>query len=96
MNKLLSISLVVLAMTACASKGKYMDAVQSWIGQDEAELVIANGAPSKVHEVSGRRFLSYQSDATTGSLRLTCTTTYEVVNGRVDAVRVNGNNCISM
>lgn len=60
--KRLSLLVVALLLSGCATEGKYKQVLDSWTGSDELDLIRSWGAPMQIYESSGHRFLVYSSD----------------------------------
>jgi hypothetical protein len=119
--KRLSIVLLTLILTACATTANYEKILNTWVGEDELNLVRKWGPPQQSYETSGHRFLVYTNDqnvfipgqaptyqtnvigntAYTSSyggtpatnINYTCTTTFEVADGKILTWSYRGNNC---
>lgn len=59
---------VLASLTGCGVAGaEFRNNLSSWTGQREITLVSAWGAPDRLYEVEGTRFLTYASSRTTVS-----------------------------
>ncbi|ARN22860.1 hypothetical protein [Piscinibacter gummiphilus] len=94
----------VLALSACAAPMTYDTTLASWAGAPEEELVREWGAPLRTTEADGRRSIAFESrriarersrtgDREYVNVRLSCTTTFELENGRVVEWSHRGNDC---
>lgn len=62
MRSVLSASVVVLLCgCALATTAGYEKMLDTWVGRQEIDLVRGWGAPDRVYEVDGRRFIGYSS-----------------------------------
>jgi hypothetical protein len=109
MKRHLCITAAALALGACATPERYDTALQPWTGAQEAELLRGWGLPTRSHEAGGHRFIVYESSrnvhvpgtaaAGTGAgnpamdVHLSCTTTFELEQGRVVSWSYQGNDC---
>lgn len=97
--------LALLPLAACAQAPAAPDPA-AWIGRTEGDVVAALGVPNRVHEAGGSRFLAY--DTITGGSSVVpsigigvgrstggsaCTTSFEVIEGRVIAGQRQGAGC---
>jgi hypothetical protein len=60
--KRLSLLVVALMLSACATEAKYQQNLQSWVGQDELSLVRSWGPPARTYEVGGHKFFEYSRE----------------------------------
>ncbi|VVN81608.1 hypothetical protein PS712_01141 [Pseudomonas fluorescens] len=58
----LSIVILTLMLSACATTAKYEKILDTWVGEDELNLVRKWGPPQQSYETSGHRFLVYSND----------------------------------
>lgn len=119
--KRLSILVVAVLLSACATEAKYQRVLDSWTGSDELDLIRSWGAPQQAYEAKGHKFLVYSNDqdvvipgmaptyqtniygntaytTSTGgtpamNVNMNCTTTFEVVDGKIANWSYRGNNC---
>lgn len=59
--KWLSLALLPLLLSGCATEAKYEGVLQSWIGSSELELIQKWGPPQQAYDAGGHRFLTYSS-----------------------------------
>ncbi|WP_223433293.1 hypothetical protein [Pseudomonas sp. GL-B-26] len=57
----LSIVILTLMLSACATTAKYEKILDTWVGEDELNLVRKWGPPQQSYETSGHRFLVYSN-----------------------------------
>lgn len=99
--RMLSVLCGALLLSGCVSSpDAYRANIASWIGAPELRLVQAWGGPTRTYETDGHRFLVYERTrivpalgGVPGSMSLSCTTTFELVNGVVVNSRGAGNDC---
>lgn len=53
--------LLIVALTGCATTGGYERKLASFNGATELDLVRSWGAPQRIYEADGRKFLTYSS-----------------------------------
>jgi len=93
-----------LVLSACAAPMTYDTHLGSWAGAPEEELVREWGSPVNVGEAGGRKAITFESrriarersrfdDNGYVNVRLSCTTTFELENGRVVGWSHRGNDC---
>lgn len=94
MKKLLFLCLFVLV--SCATEGEYRRYVSKYIGMSEDDLVAAEGIPTKRYSTKNKKYFDYKQSYYDKSLgkRLTCTTTYILVNSIIEDISFRGNNCV--
>ena len=94
-----NITLLALAaaLAGCADQGAARRAfLASLIGRQEASVVQALGAPARVYEASGVKFLAYEDGrplAPGGRVYSDCEMTLTMANGRVQSWTLNGMSC---
>lgn len=119
--KRLSILIMAMLLSACATEAKYQRILDTWTGSDELDLIRSWGAPQQSYEAKGHKFLVYSNDrnivlpgssptyqtnvyGTTAyttsyggspamNLNMSCTTTFEVVDGKIYSWSYRGNDC---
>ena len=89
---------LVAALAGCADQGAARRAfLASLIGRQEASVIQALGAPARVYETSGVKFLAYEDGrpvtAPGGRVYGDCQMTLAVANGRVQSWTLNGVSC---
>ncbi|EPR36300.1 hypothetical protein dsx2_1217 [Desulfovibrio sp. X2] len=55
---------LVLLLAGCATRAKYEEQLDKWVGMNEAALVTAWGAPDAVYETAAQKFLTYKKERT--------------------------------
>ncbi len=99
MKKIIIILLISLGITACATSAKYQNLLDSWVGADENILIGQWGVPTSKYENDGIKFLAYIGNYGSyvgpyGTItHYTCTTTFQVKNGKVINYMFQGNSC---
>jgi len=93
-----------LVLSACAAPTTYETNLGSWAGAPEEELLREWGTPLRATEADGRRSIVFESrriarersrsgDGEYVNVRLSCTTAFELENGRVVEWSHRGNDC---
>lgn len=93
-----------LVLSACAAPMTYDTRLGSWAGAPEEELVREWGSPVNIGEAGGRKSITFESrriarersrfdDNAYVNVRLSCSTTFELENGRVVEWSHHGNDC---
>lgn len=49
--------------SACATEGRYKNALNTWIGSPEINLIQSWGPPQQAYETGGHKFLVYSSNS---------------------------------
>ncbi|EPR43391.1 hypothetical protein dsx2_2435 [Desulfovibrio sp. X2] len=60
MRYLTILALLLVLLNGCATKEKYAETLNTFVGSDEAKLVGAWGAPDSTYETGTQKFLTYQ------------------------------------
>jgi hypothetical protein len=95
------------ALWGCATGAKYTDALNSWKGHSDADLINSWGKPADTFNSNGHAFMVYRFSRTkplspmvdrTGSpanyvSELFCTTIFDVSSGRIIDWAIKGNDC---
>ena len=61
--KHLYVLIIALLVSACATEGKYKNALNTWLGSSEISLIQAWGPPQQSYETNGHKFLVYSSSS---------------------------------
>lgn len=98
----------VLLLQGCASRQGFEARMQTYVGRSESDLVAALGVPIRSFQAGNRTFLQYERRRITadagpgwgwaGGVSVEtwdCSTTFEVVDGRVASFTSRGNDCIA-
>ena len=103
MSRLILSIAAALGLSACAGLVSYITVLESWAGAPEEELVREWGTPLRTSEAGGRRTIVFEarrvdrhrSTLSDGdvNVKLSCTTTFELENGRVVEWTHRGNDC---
>ena len=89
-----------ILLTACATTEKYEARLQTFVGKPESAVIEKLGAPSKIYDSGGNRYLTYSSsnylllDRDFG-ITMVCTTTFTVSNNIIQKYSFEGNGCKS-
>lgn len=59
--KWLSLVLLPLVLSGCATEAKYGKVLDSWVGSTELDLIQKWGPPQQAYDAGGHRFLVYSS-----------------------------------
>lgn len=54
------IAITCILVASCASEEKYSDALNTWLGATEGQLLSVFGTPNSVYQSNGLTYLSYQ------------------------------------
>lgn len=92
MKFLLSLSIIVLT-TGCATTAKYNEAINSWIGSNEIDLVKSWSPPEETYETQGSKFLIYSWSQYFDGMTFYCKTIFEVRQGFITSAKATGNSC---
>ena len=101
--------LTATTLTGCATGPSRADALASLVGRPESDALRVLGAPNRMLEANGHRFLAYE-DSGVGYVAgapfgfgyyapvsfpvvRSCTTTLEITAGRVTSWNLRGNAC---
>lgn len=60
--KRLSLLIIMLTLSGCATEAKYQEILRGWVGQDELSLVRGWGPPARSYEAGGHKFLEYSRE----------------------------------
>ena len=66
MRNLLIIPVVIsflFVLSACVTKQEHEDALSSWFGSTEEQLVESWGVPTSFYELGGKRYLTYSNSS---------------------------------
>jgi hypothetical protein len=53
----------LLVVTGCVTKQEHEDALSSWFGSTEEQLVESWGVPTSFYELGGKRYLTYSNSS---------------------------------
>lgn len=53
----------LLVLTGCVTKQEHEDALSSWFGSTEEQLVESWGVPTSFYELGGKRYLTYSNSS---------------------------------
>lgn len=85
---------LLLAVLASCSPS---DAMQSWVGHTESEIVGELGPPTAVYESGGERWLTWErariGSMGYGPMTFSCKRSFRIVGGRITGWRWEGNSC---
>ena len=81
---------LVLILTGCATISGYDGMIKSYHGATEAELVRVWGAPTQIHQVEGKRFLTYFSSSISSSPTIAPTYSTSIVGNTVQSIPFGG------
>ena len=80
MRTLFTIPLVLFSLvilTGCVTKQEHEDALSSWFGSTEKQLVDSWGVPTSFYELDGKRYLTYSNSSQVMVGGTAPTTTYD-------------------
>lgn len=60
--KRFSVVVLTLMLASCATTAKYEKILNSWVGDDELNLVRSWGPPQQAYEAGGHKFIVYSND----------------------------------
>jgi len=99
-----------LLLQGCATRQGFEQRMGAYVGKPEADLVAALGVPVRSFQAGNRTFLQYERRRVTADVgpgwgwgwaggvnveTWDCSTTFEVVDGRVASFTSRGNDCIA-
>lgn len=67
----------LLVVTGCVTKKEHEDALSSWFGSTEEQLVESWGVPTSFYELGGKRYLTYSNSSQAMVGGTAPTTTYD-------------------
>ena len=67
----------LLILTGCVTKQEHEDALSSWFGSTEEQLVESWGVPTSFYELGGKRYLTYSNSGQAMVGGTAPTTTYD-------------------
>ena len=99
-----------LLLPGCATREGFERRMGAYVGRSEGDLVASLGVPARSFQVGNRRFLQYERRRVLAESypgwgwrwggganiqTLDCSTTFEIVDGRVESFTSRGNDCLA-